>query len=112
MSLEFRAGEIHAIIGPNGAGKTTFLNLLSGELLPSSGSLHFGGATITRWSPDRRARAGMGRSFQHSSVFEDLTTFENARLAAQMRLPSSFRFFRPATRYDLVNARRGGVDRH
>ena len=109
VSLEFRAGEIHAIIGPNGAGKTTFLNLLSGELPPSSGSLHFGGATITRWSPDRRARAGMGRSFQHSSVFEDLTTFENARLAAQTRLPSSFRFFRPATRYDLVNASAAAV---
>jgi branched-chain amino acid transport system ATP-binding protein len=109
VSLEFHAGEIHAIIGPNGAGKTTFLNLLSGELSPSAGSLHFGSADVTRWSPDRRARAGMGRSFQHSSVFEDLTTFENARLAAQTRLPSSFRFFRPASRYDPVNATASAV---
>ena len=109
VSLEFHAGEIHAVIGPNGAGKTTFLNLLSGELSPTAGSLHFDGATITHWSPDRRARAGIGRSFQHSSVFEDLTTFENARLAAQTKLPSSFRFFRPATRYDLVNASASAV---
>lgn len=109
VSLEFNAGEIHAVIGPNGAGKTTFLNLLSGELEPSAGSLYFGGADITHWSPDRRARAGMGRSFQHSSVFEDLSTFENARLAAQTRLPSSFRFFRPARRYDLVNASASAV---
>jgi branched-chain amino acid transport system ATP-binding protein len=104
ISLEFHTGEIHAIIGPNGAGKTTFLNLLSGELPASFGKLYFDGADITHWSPDRRARAGMGRSFQHSSVFEDLSTFENARLAAQTRLPSSFRFFRPASRYDAINA--------
>jgi branched-chain amino acid transport system ATP-binding protein len=109
VSLEFHAGEIHAIIGPNGAGKTTFLNLLSGELPPSAGKLHFQGADITNWSPDRRARAGMGRSFQHSSVFEDLSTFENARLSAQTRLPSSFRFFRPASRYDAVNASASAV---
>ena len=105
VSLEFGAGEIHAIIGPNGAGKTTFLNLLSGELVPSSGLLTFSGVDITRWSPDRRARAGMGRSFQHSSVFEDLSTFENARLAAQTRMASSFRFFRSAFSYKAVNDR-------
>ena len=109
VSLEFHAGEIHAIIGPNGAGKTTFLNLLSGELPPSAGKLHFQDAEITHWSPDRRARAGMGRSFQHSSVFEDLPTFENARLAAQTRLPSSFRFIHPASRYDAVNASASAV---
>lgn len=109
VSLEFHAGEIHAIIGPNGAGKTTFLNLLSGELPSSAGKLHFEGVDITHWSPDRRARAGMGRSFQHSSVFEDLRTFENARLAAQTRLPSSFRFVRPAFRYDAVNASASAV---
>jgi branched-chain amino acid transport system ATP-binding protein len=109
VSLEFNAGEIHAIIGPNGAGKTTLLNILSGELPPSAGSLHFAGADITHWSSDRRARAGMGRSFQHSSVFEGLSTFENARLAAQTRLPSSFRFFWPARHYHLVNASASAV---
>lgn len=109
VSLEFHAGEIHAVIGPNGAGKTTFLNLLSGELSPSAGKLHFQGTDITHWSPDRRARAGMGRSFQHSSVFEDLPTLENARLSAQTRLPSSFRFFKPASRYDAVNASASAV---
>ena len=101
-SLEVRQGEFVGIIGPNGAGKTTFLNLLSGELPPSAGKLHFQDAEVTHWSPDRRARAGMGRSFQHSSVFEDLPTFENARLAAQTRLASSFRFIHPASRYDAV----------
>jgi branched-chain amino acid transport system ATP-binding protein len=104
VSLDVRAGEIHAIIGPNGAGKTTLLNLLSGELAPTAGTLEFDGADITRWSSDRRAVAGMGRSFQHSAVFDDLDTFENARLAAQTRLPSSMKFFRSASRYEAVNA--------
>jgi branched-chain amino acid transport system ATP-binding protein len=109
VSLEFHVGEIHAIIGPNGAGKTTFLNLLSGELPPSAGKLYFGDADITHWSSDRRARAGMGRSFQHSSVFDDLSTFENARLAAQTQLPSSFHFCKPASQYDTVNASASAV---
>src|SRR5436190_13029749 len=105
VSLEIREKEVHAIIGPNGAGKTTLLNLLSGELMPSSGSMFFQDRDVTGWTPDRLARIGIGRSFQHSSVFADLSAFENIRLAAQARLKSSMRFFRPAERYDDVQRR-------
>jgi branched-chain amino acid transport system ATP-binding protein len=105
VSLDIRAGEIHAIIGPNGAGKTTLLNVMSGELLPTSGSLFLGDQDVTGWTPDRLARAGLGRSFQHSSTFENLSAYENVRLAAQVRLATSMRFFRPADRYAGVNAR-------
>ena len=105
VSLEIREGEIHAIIGPNGAGKTTLLNVLSGELLPTSGSLVLKDRDVTGWAPDRLARAGLGRSFQHSSTFENLSTFENVRLAAQVRLPTSMRFFTPAARYSDINMR-------
>ena len=94
VSLDFRAGEIHAIIGPNGAGKTTFLNLLSGELLPTSGSLLPADQDVTGWTPDRLARAGMGRSFQHSSIFEDLTTFENVAAGRADAAAELVRFFR------------------
>jgi len=99
VSIEVAEGEIHAIIGPNGAGKTTFLNLLSGELNASGGSLHFDGQDVTGWSPDRLSRAGVGRGFQHSSVFENLSVHENLRLAAQTQFPRSFGFFRSADCY-------------
>ena len=96
VSLDIREGEIHAVIGPNGAGKTTLLNVLSGELLPTSGSLVLEGRDVTGWTPDRLARAGLGRSFQHSSIFESLSVFENVRLATQLQLATSMHFFKPA----------------
>jgi branched-chain amino acid transport system ATP-binding protein len=105
VSLTIMQGEIHAVIGPNGAGKTTLLNVLSGELLPTSGSLFFGGRDITGWTSDRLARVGLGRSFQHSSIFEDLTTFENVRVATQVQLATSMRFFRPARSYPEITQR-------
>jgi branched-chain amino acid transport system ATP-binding protein len=105
VSLDIREGEIHAIIGPNGAGKTTLLNVISGELLPTSGSLVLEGRDVTGWTPDRLARAGLGRSFQHSSIFENLSMFENVRLAAQLQLATSMHFFKPASRYVNINAR-------
>jgi branched-chain amino acid transport system ATP-binding protein len=109
VSIQIVEGEIHAVIGPNGAGKTTFLNLLSGELPVSGGSLHFDGQDVTGWSPDRLARAGVGRSFQHSSVFENLRVHENLRLAAQTQFPRSFGFFQSANRYADVGDRVSGV---
>ncbi len=96
VTLAFEPGEVHAVIGPNGAGKTTFLNLLSGEMQPSAGCVRFRGADITGSPPDRIARSGIGRSFQRTNVFTDLTCFDNVWIAAQSRLPSSMRFFRPA----------------
>ncbi len=96
VSLELRAGEVHAVIGPNGAGKTTLINMLSGDLAPSVGSVRFQDREIAGLSADRIARLGIGRSYQKTNVFPDFTLLENCRLAAQARLPSSFRFLRPA----------------
>lgn len=105
VSLSIATGEVHAIIGPNGAGKTTLLNLLSGELTPTAGRIYFEGRDITRSSPDQRSRIGIGRSFQHSSVFEGFTTGENVRLAAQSRQPTSMQFLRDAWQLEAVNQR-------
>ena len=111
VSLEFRVGELHAVIGPNGAGKTTLINLLSGDLAPSGGSVTLQGRDITGLPPQRISRLGVGRSFQRTNVFMNFTVFENCRLAAQSRLRSSFRFLRPAARYREVNeAARQAVD--
>ncbi len=99
VSLSFEAGRVHAVIGPNGAGKTTLLNLLSGEMRPSAGSVLFKGRPITGLTPDRVARRGIGRSFQRTNVFAELTCFENCWIAAQARLPSSMRFLKAAIRH-------------
>jgi len=74
---------VHAVIGPNGAGKTTFIAQLCGELMPDRGSVHFAGADITRWPAYRRARAGLLRSFQITSIMPTLTVIEHVRLAAR-----------------------------
>jgi branched-chain amino acid transport system ATP-binding protein len=111
VSLAFEAGRVHAVIGPNGAGKTTFLNLLSGEMRPSGGSVWFKGRAITGFAPDRVARLGIGRSFQRTNVFAELGCFENCWIASQSRLPSSLSFFRPASRRaDLAAAAERSLD--
>jgi len=109
VSLEFEPGVVHAIIGPNGAGKTTLINLLSGNLLPSDGRIHYRGQDITGMSPDRISQLGVGRSFQKTNIFPTFTCFENCWLAAQSRRPSSMRFFRPARRLADVEARALGA---
>ena len=96
VSLELRRGEVHAVIGPNGAGKTTLINMLSGDLAPSAGAIRFEERDIAGLSADRIARLGIGRSYQKANIFPDFTLLENCRLAAQARLRSSLRFFRPA----------------
>ena len=78
---------LHAVLGPNGAGKTTLINLLSGDLPASSGSIFYKGGDISRLSPDRRSRLGIGRSYQKTNIFPAFTAFENCRLAAQSRAP-------------------------
>src|SRR5664279_5072603 len=85
VTLELLPNSIHAIIGPNGAGKSTLVNLLSGELRPSAGSISLGGEDITAWPSDRIARRGIARSFQHTNIFGAFSAFENCRLAAQSR---------------------------
>jgi branched-chain amino acid transport system ATP-binding protein len=87
VSLPLHKGELHALIGTNGAGKSTLINLLSGELSPTSGVVLLDGAPLRRASPSRLARMGVGRTFQRSNVFMDFSVLENCRLAAQARLP-------------------------
>ena len=77
VDLRLREGEIIGLIGPNGAGKTTIFDLLSGFLTPTRGRVRFRGQDVTAWSPDRRARAGLGRSFQDARIFPSLTVAEN-----------------------------------
>ncbi len=96
VSLDLYKGKLHALLGPNGAGKSTFINLLSGELAPSGGTISFRGEDISRWTPDRRSRAGLGRSYQRTSVFLELSVYENCRLAAQSRLPRAWNVLRNA----------------
>ncbi len=83
VSLDVHVGEIHAVIGPNGAGKSTLINLLSGDLIANTGTITLGTTDITRLAPDRRARSGLGRSYQKTTIFPDFTVYENVRLAAQ-----------------------------
>lgn len=97
VSLEVREGEFMALIGPNGAGKTSLFNLFSGLYKPSGGSIEFAGRDVTGEPPYRRARLGLGRTFQTSSVFPQLSVLENARLAAQASQGGAFRIWRRAS---------------
>ena len=69
VSVALHEGEIHAVIGTNGAGKSTLINLLSGELPPSSGAVLLGGQDVTRWPQPKLAHAGIGRSYQRNNIF-------------------------------------------
>jgi branched-chain amino acid transport system ATP-binding protein len=103
VSLKVHAGEIHAVIGPNGAGKSTLINLLSGDLTPSAGEILLEGRDITRLAPDRRARAGLGRSYQKTTIFPQFSAQENVRLAAQAHAASPLKMFGNVTSDKLVN---------
>src|SRR5690606_32157908 len=92
VDFDLMPGEVHAVIGPNGAGKTTFLSQLAGELRPDEGSIRFGDVDITHKSVPERARVGIGRSYQISQVFRDMTALENVLLAVQATEAGSFSF--------------------
>jgi len=85
VSLSLGEGELRAIIGPNGAGKTTFFNLISGFFRPSSGSIHFDGRDITGLPAHQRVKLGIGRTFQITEIFPELTVFENVRISTEVR---------------------------
>jgi len=111
VAIELEKGKLHAVLGPNGAGKTTLINLLSGELGATRGSIRYKGEDITRLAPDRRSRIGIGRSFQKTNIFLAFTAFENCRLAAQSRVPRAFHIASDAASYAPVcEAARGALD--
>ena len=90
VTAEFRPGELTAIVGPNGAGKTTYFNLLSGQLPASSGTVRLFGEDVTRLGAPQRTRRGIGRAFQLTNLFPNLTVLENVRLAVQSRAGMGF----------------------
>ncbi len=104
VSLDIRAGEIHALIGPNGAGKTTLIHQICGTLAPNAGRITFAGQDITAFSPQARARLGLARTFQITSIIPSLTTLENVALAAQAISPRALRLFGNAGRDETLNA--------
>lgn len=104
VSLAVERGQLHAVIGPNGAGKTTLTNLLSGDLLPTSGSIIFRGDNIAPMPPEKRSRLGIGRSYQKTNIFPSFTVLENCRLAAQSRAPHPLNWWRAAHRYEIILA--------
>jgi branched-chain amino acid transport system ATP-binding protein len=98
VSLDLRTGEIHALIGPNGAGKTTLIHQITGTVRPDSGSIEFLGSDLRELRVAERARLGLGRSFQVSSLALEFSALRNVMLAVQARQGSSFRFFSPVMR--------------
>jgi branched-chain amino acid transport system ATP-binding protein len=105
VSLSVPAGSRFGIIGPNGAGKTTLFNLLSGELRPTAGTVSLFGRNVTRLRPSRRAALGLGRTFQISRIFADLTVRENLTLALHGLSTSKLALIRPWRRYRAVQDR-------
>jgi branched-chain amino acid transport system ATP-binding protein len=93
VSLTLREGERRAVIGPNGAGKTTLFNAITGVIRPSSGRILLQGRDITRMPPNRRAHLGIGRTFQITNLFANLTVAENMRLALRGTSQGKFQLF-------------------
>jgi branched-chain amino acid transport system ATP-binding protein len=101
ITFDVKPGETHAVIGPNGAGKTTFISQLAGNLRPDSGRILFAGEDITELPAPRRARKGLARSFQITSVYPEFTALQNVALAIQAQAGHSFRFWGDA-RHDAA----------
>jgi branched-chain amino acid transport system ATP-binding protein len=113
QDIDFRLapGDRHALIGPNGAGKTTFVNMLTGALAPTSGSIFLNGQEITRTSQSARVRSGLGRTFQVTSLFRSLPVLDNVALAVAERSGLATRLWRPASRYkEVIEESRAHLD--
>ncbi|MDQ2093804.1 ABC transporter ATP-binding protein [Rhodalgimonas zhirmunskyi] len=102
VSCAFHPGELTVIVGPNGAGKTTYFNLISGQLSPSEGTVRKGGTDLTRMAPSARARHGIGRAFQLTNLFPNLSVLENIRLAVQARSGHGWRMFSNVGRFSTL----------
>jgi branched-chain amino acid transport system ATP-binding protein len=109
VSLTLTRGAVHAVIGTNGAGKSTLINLLSGELPPTSGSVELLGADVTRWRQPHRAHAGLGRSYQRTTIFPEFSVLENCRIAAQARLQRPWAWWQAASRCAFSTAQAEAV---
>ena len=94
VDLRLEADRVHALVGPNGAGKTSLFNLLTGFLRPTSGRVLLFGENVTGWRPDEIAKRGVARSFQITSLFEELTVIEHVALALQSRTALGYGFWR------------------
>ena len=94
VTLEVRAGEVHALIGPNGAGKTTLIHQVSGSLPADTGEIFFEARDLTRLAAHERVKAGLARSYQVTSIFRRFSVLDNLALAVQARSGSSFSFWR------------------
>lgn len=95
ISIDLKVGEIHALIGPNGAGKSTLIKQIAGGLKPDSGSIHFQGRDVSRYTNVQRAKMGLGRTFQISALAMDYTVLENVVLGALGHRGGVFQFFKP-----------------
>jgi branched-chain amino acid transport system ATP-binding protein len=96
VSLRVERGTVHAVIGTNGAGKSTLVNVLSGEIEATAGKVELNGQDVTGWAQPRRARAGIGRSYQRTTIFPRFTVRENCRLTAQAHHQHALRWFSSA----------------
>ncbi len=100
VSLQVERGEVHALIGPNGAGKTTLVGQFTGEIAPDAGTVRFGGRDITHLPTAGRARLGLARTFQITSIFDRFSAAGNVALAVQATQPHSFKFWQRADRLE------------
>ncbi|NNK96332.1 MAG: ABC transporter ATP-binding protein [Desulfobacterales bacterium] len=102
LSFKIKKGDIHAVIGPNGAGKTTLVNQISGDIRPDSGSIVFDGIEISQMASYQRAALGLARSFQITSIFENLSVAENMALSIIAHNGHNYRFWRNCLKTPIV----------
>jgi len=103
VTLALAHGERHGLIGPNGAGKTTLFDIIAGEVVPDAGTVRLAGTDVTRFTPDRRARLGLARSFQRNNLFTDLTVRENLAIASAIAHGVSHVAWRAFARHRAVH---------
>ena len=104
VSIDVARGTVHAVIGTNGAGKSTLVNILSGEIPPSGGTVELLGQDVTHWTQPRRARAGLGRSYQRNTIYPSFSVLENCRLAAQASAQKPWALWQDARRCPASSA--------